>query len=420
MNAFIHLAVGCWLAFLTAQLSAQTLHTLNDIQRDVKLHSIESSDSWNFILAGQETTLSAERIVRWGAWSGVLNDQAVWLSDDSFVCGQVELNASGVTLGNDWLQVPSLPWKAIRGVVLAPPRTLDNWLALQAQMQSRSGEEDIVWLVDGKRLSGIVRVDGAQDVRGEQSIHVDSSGQNISLRLADIQAIVFSPALLGPVPEHRGSIQLSLIDGSRLWTLQIGPSPPGIGLTLDSGLQLQSIDQTSVFAGSISGVARPSATTTFLSDLSPARYRHLPDSTLRWELGTDRDVLGAALHTEHSIFLRGLATHSSSQVAYRWDGSPVRLLAEVTLAAAPPNSAERLGSVACQVLVARDGELQTVHSFSLQRAAEGAVQPLEILDLDLRDAKLIVLVTDKADYGQYGDQVLWLDARLAPDLRPTH
>jgi len=154
--------------------------------------------------------------------------------------------------------------------------------------------------------------------------------------------------------------------------------------------------------------------TSFLSDLTPARYRHLPDSTLSWELGADRDVMGGPLHTKQSIFLRGLATHSSSQVAYRWDGSPVRMLAEVTLAAALPGAAERLGSVACQVLIARDGKLQTVHSFSLRRSAEGTAQSVEMIDLELPDAQLIVLVTDKADYGQYGDHVLWLDARLHP------
>ncbi len=412
MNTMVQLAFGCWAALLVAQLSAQTLHTLDGIQRDVKLRGIDSSGTWSFEVASQQAKLSAERIVRWGAWSGVLNDQAVWLSDDSFVCGQVDMNATGVVLTNDWLQVPTLAWNAVRGLVVAPPRTLDNWLALQTQMQASSGEEDTVWLVDGRRLSGIVRVDSSRDAQGEQTIHVDSAGQSIPLRLSAIQAIVFSPALLGPVREHRGATQLCLVDGSRLWTMQVNSSPTGVRLTLDSGLQLQSIDDSSAFVGSISGIARPTAMTTFLSDLAPARYRHLSDSTLHWELGTDRDVMGAALHTEHSIFLRGLATHSSSQVAYRWDGSPVRLLAEATLAAAPPGSAQRLGSVACQVLVARGGELQTVLSFSMQRATEGTAQPIEMLELDLQDAKLIVLVTDKADYGQYGDHILWLDARL--------
>jgi hypothetical protein len=408
------LSIGLGVVFLASELPAQTLHTLGEIQREAKLKSIGSNGALSFLVAGREATIPAERIVRWGAWSGVLDDQAVWLSDDSFVCGQVSINTTGVTLTNDWLQAPSLAWKLVRGLVLAPPRTLDNWLTLHAQMQSASGEEDRVWLVDGKRLSGIVRVGEARDVRGEPTLHVDSSGQSISLRLTDIQAIVFSPTLLGSVPEHHAATQLSLVDGSRLWTTQFDPSSTGMELALECGLELQSIDESSVFTGAILGIARPSAATTFLSDLTPARYRHLPDSTLSWELGADRDVMGGALHTEQTIFLRGLATHSSSQVAYRWDGSPVRMLAEVTLAAALPGAAERLGSVSCQILIAREGKLQTAHSFSLQRAAEGTAQPVEMIDLELQHAQLIVLVTDKADYGQYGDHVLWLDARLHP------
>lgn len=403
----------CWAVLPSTQLPAQTLHTLDDIQVDAKLLSIESTEKWSFSVAEKVTKLAPARIVRWGAWSGVLDDQAVWLSDDSFICGEVNIQAAEVTVANDWLQIPTLAWNSIRGLVLIPPRTLNNWLSLSSQMQAASGEEDVVWLKDGKRLSGIVRLDDASDIQGAPTITVDSTGQTITLRLADIQAIVFSPALLGPVSKHRGATQICLLDGSRLWTTQISSSPTVSQLTLENGLLLQSIDAPEQFAGAINGIAQSAATSQFLSDLPPASYRHLPDSTLRWELGVDRDVLGAPLHTESGIFQRGLATHSSSQVAYRWDGSPVRLLAEATLAAAPAGATDRLGSVACQVLVASSGALRTVHTFQLQRPAAGSAPSVELIKLDLKDARLIVLVTDKADYGQYGDHLLWLDARLS-------
>ncbi len=412
------------------QLIAQTLHTLDTIQPDAKLLALNSDGRWSFAVGERETQLAAEQIVRWGAWTGALDDSAAWLADDSLVCGELILSASGVALASDWLDVPPLAWNSIRGLVLAPPRTLDNWLVLQAQMQAVDGEEDVLWLANGTRLKGIVRWDDASDSPIGQTLGIDvgaggvgggdvleggSGGQSIRIPLAEIKAIVFSPALLGPVPEQRGTIWISLQDGSRLKTTRIDVSPTGVQLALAGGLQLTSLDSPEQFVSAVVGIARPSAAgTQFLSELSPASYRHLPDSTLSWELGVDRDVLGDALHTRRGIFERGLATHSVSQVAYRWDGSAARLLAEVRLAAAPPGAAERLGSVACKILVARGGELQTAHAFELQRAAHGQSPPVELVDVALQDARLIVLVTDKSDYGQYGDHVLWLDARLTP------
>lgn len=413
-----------------SQLTAQTLHTLDTIQADAKLLSLTPDGQWNFAVGENKTQFAAERIVRWGAWTGLLDDSAVWLADDSLVCGELSLSSAGVALATDWLDVPPLAWNTVRGLVLTPPRTLDNWLALHTQMQAVEGDEDVLWLTNGTRLKGIIRWDDASDASAGQTLGIDVSGgdvsggdtgaggiggQTIRIPLPEIKAIVFSPALLGRMAEQPDAMWLSLLDGSRLKTTRIDSSPAGVQLTLANGLSLKSLDSPEQFVGSIVGLARPSAVgIQFLSSLSPASYRHLPDSALSWELGVDRDAMGAALHTRQGIFERGLATHSVSQVAYRWDGSSARLLAEVRLAAAPPGAAERLGSVACKILVARGGELQAVHAFELQRAAYSQTPPVELVDVALQDAKLIVLVTDKSDYGQYGDHVLWLDARLMP------
>lgn len=416
-----------WTVAISTQtrLFAQTLHTLDGIHSHANLSSLTSDGQWSFAIGDSEMQIDAEQIVRWGAWTGVLDDSAACLADGSVVCGELSLSAAGVALSSDWLDVPPLAWNTVRGLVLAPPRTLDNWLTLQAQMQAVEGEEDVLWLANGTRLRGIVRWDDSSDSPTGQTLGIDvaggdiaageSGGRTIRLALADVKAVAFSPALFGRVAEQDDALWVSLQDGSRLRTTRIDASPTGVQLTLASGLPLKSLDFVEQFVSSIVGLARPTVSgTQFLSQLSPASYRHLPDSTLHWELGVDRDILGVALHTQQGAFERGLATHSVSQVAYRWDGSAARLLAEVQLATAPAGAAERLGSVACKILVARGGELQTVHGFELRRSAPGQAPPVELVDLALQDARLIVLVTDKSDYGQYGDHVLWLDARLTP------
>lgn len=408
-----------------SQLAVQNLHTLDNIRPEAKLLALTLEGEWNFAVGKDNTQLAAEQIVRWGAWTGVRDESAVWLADDSWVCGRLSLSATGVGVASDWLDVSPLAWNAVRGLVLAPPRTLNNWLELQTQMLAVQGEEDVLWLTNGTRLTGIVRWDEAFDAPAGQTLQLevgagtavvgDTTGQSIRIPLGEIKAIVFSPTLFGRVAEPPAALWISLQDGSHLKTTRVDASPTGVQLALANGLQLKSLDFTEQFVGSIVGLARPGAAgARFLSELHPASYRHVPDSSLRWELGVDRDVYGADLHTSQGIFAGGLATHSVSQVAYRWDGSPARLLAEVRLAAVPPGAAERLGSVTCRILVARGGELQTLHEFDLQRVAHSQVPPVELLSVAVQDAQLIVLVTDKSDYGQYGDHVLWLDARLTP------
>ncbi len=395
---------------------AQILHTLDSIARPARLVALTAADQWTLAVNNQERTVASSALVRWGSWPGVLSEQAVWLSDGSLLCGAVGISDSHVTVTNDWLDAPQLVWEAIRGLVLAPPTTLANWLALQTQMEAVRGDQDVVWLAGGRKLSGILRI-SANPNSDQPTIDIDTAGQSVTLALDEIEAIVFSPTLLGPLPTHNDTSAVCLIDGSRLWVSHIAPSPSSVELTLENALRLKSFDAAPQFIPAIVSLARPTARTQFLSDLTPASYRHLSDSTLTWELGFDRDVFSQPLHSEKGIFQKGMATHSSSQVAFRWDGSAAQFLAEARMAAPAPQAAPRLGSVRCQVLLARAGKLQTVHDFSLGRIAPGAHsepdrKAIELITVDLLGAELVVLVTDKADFAQYGDHLLWLDARI--------
>ncbi len=410
---FLYLIV---LSVLPHDARAQSLHTLDTVAQPARLVALTATDLWTLAVNNQERKVASSALVRWGSWPGVLDEQAVWLSDGSFLCGPLDISGSQVTLTNDWLDSPPLAWETIRGLVLAPPTTLANWLALQTQMEAVRGDQDMVWLSGGRKLSGILRVVPTSN-SDQTSIDIDTAGQTVTMTLDEIEAIVFSPTLLGPLPTHVDATSLCLVDGSRLWVTHVTPGPSSVELTLENALSLKSFDAAPQFIPAIVSLARPQANTQFLSDLPPASYRHLPDSTLTWKLGTDLDVFNQSLHNEKGMFPRGLATHSSSQVAFRWDGTAAQFLAEARLAAPAPQADPALGSVRCQVLLARDGKLQTVREFSLERIAPSAQaladrKTCELISVDLLGAELVVLVTDKADFAQYGDQLLWLDARI--------
>ena len=397
---------------------AQTLHTSTTIHTNVQLLNFENQDQLTFQIAERETTVDSSRIVRWGQWAGVRDEQAVWLSDGSWLSGSVQFEHDSISLVNDWFKPLKLPLASVRGVVLAPPTTLERWLHLQSQMLAASGEQDIVWLAGGKKLSGIIRWPADDVASPYHSLSIDAAGQMAEVAIDKLQALVFSPTLLGPVLPNPKATQIGLADGSLLRVAQLVTETNSVSIALSGAVTLTSLDDPQRFCRTIKFMASDQAATTetgtqLLSDMQVASYRHVGDSSLSWELGVNRDLFGRSLHDRQAIYDHGLATHSTSQVAYRWDGSPGRLLAEVVVAAPPPQAVERLGNVNCQILLARGGKLESAHSFTIARRATDGATLNHLVDLDVSNAKLIVLVTDKADFGQYGDQVLWLDARVA-------
>ncbi|MEZ6136066.1 MAG: NPCBM/NEW2 domain-containing protein [Pirellulaceae bacterium] len=348
-----------------------------------------------------------ENLVRWGTWPGVVKQRAAWLADGSWLAGEMHFNASGkLEIDNDWIQTPAIDLPMLRGLVLTPPASLRRWSELQQQMAAADGTQDIVWLNSRQRISGVVRWPTNSDGTEIQHLNLETSNQTTEIDIDDVQAIVFSPTLLGPMKPHTHSM-LGLVDGSLLRVAEVTIADSRVRLRL-SGLDLISYESAAEFCQAIAYLSDQPKRNTFLQDLQPASYRNLTETKLQWELGIGQDVSGQALRSEAGLLFNGLAMHSASQVAYRWDGSPGQFLAEATLAPLDRLSAP-LGSVQCQILLAREGALQKISEFELTR--QSGAQQSQLVDVEIAGAQLIVLLVEEADFGQYGDQVFWLEAR---------
>ncbi len=392
----------------------QQLHTSDRMALDRPLQSLSTS-GWLF---GGRLTVPITDIVRWNAWPGIVKQQAVWLADGSWLVGEVQVkNGKTVAIQSDWLHIPDIDLKSIRCILLSPPASAKQWQRMQTQISSLQGGQDCVWLSDGQRVLGVLRWP-ADDLNNlTQQLVLENGNQQTELELEDVQAIVFSPALFGPTTfgsaPSNALNTLGLSDGSLLRNCEIGFTATTTQLKLASGIQLESLDSSASFSSAICYIAGQPQGTSFLSQLKPADYRNLSDTKLKWQFGADRDVSGQALLIPEGFVERGIALHSSSQIAYRWDGSAARFMAEVCLAARDPWMDAPLGSVVCKVLLARDGQLQQVHELRLARPAKDQ-PPLEaeLIDIDLSGSQLLGLVVEKADYGQVADEVFWLDARI--------
>ncbi len=403
-----------WLQFAAIEVRAQTvLHTETEIYPSARLVELDQSLNWKFAVAEQSVTLASTQVVRWGAWAGVTRNSAVWLSDGSWLVGDLQIaTPDKVTLSSDWFQPVSIPLRSIRGLVRVAPASIAAWNRLQQQLESTSGGRDIVWLAADRQVAGIVRIELNEPPDTGAVLAIENAAQTIRLDWAEVQTLVFSPALMGKLPALTDELALGLVDGSHLQVRKLNHAGESVRLTLVCGLELTSLDLRTEFSAGVSLLTSPSPRSTFLGNMEPANYRNISHTRIEWPLGTNRDLYGRPLMTEWGIVDRGIAVHSSSQVAYRWDGSRARLLAEVMLAKPPEVSDRDLGSVGCQVLLARNGKLESVKKFSVSRDSS---QPI-LLNIDLTDAQLIALVTEQGDFGPYGDHLLWLEARIAKSL----
>jgi len=404
--------------FAQSQLLAQSpLHTSDAIVPNAQLTDLDANGQWSFELNGnngaigsngQPQTLASSTIVRWGAWPGVLQKSAVWLSDGSWLVGRIEFDLpQSITLHSEWFQPAKIPLRTVRGLVMIAPASIAAWNQLHSQMEAAVGGRDTIWLTGNRQIAGVLRFELDEFDRSPRFV-LENAGQPLVVDSIEVRAIVFSPTLMGNIPVQSKQAVLGLTDGSRLNLRKVTNEAAQVRVELSDGLALQSLDSRPEFCRGVACLTNRPANTTFLAELEPASYKHIPQSQLVWPLGRNRDVLGQPLMNSLGVVDRGLAMHSSSQVAYRLDGSEKRMLVEVQLAKPADGANEQLGSVNCQVMVARAGKLQQIADFHLDRSRSDP----HFLNLDISGSQLLVLVTDQSDFAQYGDHVLWLDARI--------
>ncbi len=414
--------IGLYLAWVTlfqnvhgqaSQIDPQdpawVLHRTGSITPQSHLMDLTIQGKWVFASPQGEQSCDVTDIVRWGTWKGVQNRSAVWLVDGSWIVGTIQFEQNQLIVRSEYFEPLRISNRKVRGIVLAAPASLRSWVHLQSELQATTGNRDVVWLTGNRRVSGVLRSAIEEDgvtLRWE----VDLGGQKTVIDPKDVIAISYSPTLLGDLPRWDQEVRLGLDDGTLIYARSLDSSQSRVQMVLPSDITLKSLDSRPEFAKAIRLIERANSAAKLLSAMEPASYRNPSTNLLTYELGRDLDVYRGPLAAGDGIVSRGLAMHSPSQVAYRWDGKKANLLAEVRFAAAQDGADDRLGSVQCQILLAKDGKLVPGHTFGLDRSKP---QTMEIVKVDVTDAKLIVLVTDQSDFGSYGDHVLWLNARLA-------
>jgi hypothetical protein len=257
----------------------------------------------------------------------------------------------------------------------------------------------MVWLTNSDRVAG--------DVQGLSggSLELVSNGSRVKLPLSRVEAVILGNGQ--PANERESGLSeqanrtliAGLRDGSILYVDSLTANDRELSLVLGGGLTISGGSVTDlVFLQSLRGRF------TYLSDLEPSGYRHVPYLSIEWPYHRDRNVLGQPLIVGGKRYVKGLGLHSAARLTYRLDGRYERFQAAVAV----DDSAETKGSVTFGVYVLRNGTWQEAFTSGIVRGGEDP----KPISADVRGADGLTLTVDYADRGDELDRANWLDARL--------
>ncbi len=379
-------------------------------------------EKWNitFSTAGEKRDVPADDLVHWGARTdpetgplvllaggGTIVADEVRIEDDRLL---VRSSLWGEPAGLDPFGTVRLPLSALRGVVLRLPAGPLGRDRLVQRILSAEGAKDRLLLQNGDVLSGTLlgqRTQSSDDVAPglePEFLEFDCGGGKIDVPLGKVVAITFDPTLVDAPTPSGVRVLIGFRDGTCITAAKVVSDDQTIEATLATGVTIRSNPGVNVWR-ELSLLRVLGGRVVYLSDLSPAGYKHVPYLDLPWSYSTDRSVGGGRLRAKDVVYTKGLGMHSTSRLSYRLRGPYRRLEAELAV----DDSAGGLGSVTFRVFVADDaGEWKPAYGSPVVRGGDA---PLS-MSVDLSGAKHIALIVDFADRGDVLDHADWLSARL--------
>ncbi len=367
-----------------------------------QLTAIDNDGTLRFAGEQGERKLPLEELVRWGHPLPVRQSVTalgrplvqVILADGGLLVGDLRrIDAENLTLISDLFDEIKLPLDQVRGLILQPPAGRHERDRLARQIEQAQQTADRLVLINGDELSGRLK-----SFEGDQfSLETDLGA--VEVPSEKVAALVLNPLLVSKAEQSGRTTLVGFRDGSLLAAERLVMTPEQMGLQLAGNVILRTPATDSVVSlQPLGGKA------TYLSDLEPHSYRHVPFLTIEWPYARDRNVLGSRLAAADRLYSKGLGMHSAARLAYRLDRPYARFAAEIALDA----TAGRRGSVVFRVFTNSGDQWQQVYASPLLR---GGDKPIPI-SVDLTDAQALILLVDYADAADTLDHANWLDARL--------
>lgn len=392
---------GLWMgaASLVATATERELQTVDGRRLSARLTGIDANWQLTFEIEGQAETFPAGEIVAWGAPVEADGAGTQWLLPERGIVvaeilggdqNSVELDSLLFSLQSGPVGRVRLPMELIRGALFRPPGDRRQYDQLLFRLIDAPGGADRLVLDNGDELSGTLkRLDAA-------GAKIESTVGEVEIASARLRALALDSDLLAASRRDELRMMVGFGDGSRLIAESLSMADGEIRITPWGGKTWLAVPQDIVFLQPLGGAA------TYLSDLEPESYRHVPFLDLPWSYHLDRNANAGQLRSGGRLYVKGVGMHSAARLTWPLDGGPRRFAADVAL----DDSVGSRGSVVFRVFA------DTTERFA-SPVIRGGDAPLPV-SVDLSGARRVSLIVDFADRGDELDHANWLDARLVP------
>lgn len=380
---------------------------------EARLAGVAADRLFTFQVGTQARRVPADDLVAWGAPAEPRDAPQVIMADGSLLVVRDVLKTDDgrLLLDSDAFGEFAVPRSSIAAVLLRPPidpqrrDRLAGRFAPSSRPESEpasparpSPHSDRLLLENGDELSG--RITAVTD----SSVEITGDIGPLTVDRQRITALAFSPLSSDAVRKDDASHRERRPSPRRLLVgLRDGSIFHASALTIDHDqMQAELFDrvkvvapaQAVVFTQAIGGRA------TYLSDLEPESYRHLPYLSLDWPYRLDANVTGTRLRADGRIYAKGIGMHSTARLTFRLEKGYRRFEADLAI----DDQTQRRGSVVFRVLAGP----REIYKSGVVR---GGDPPLPI-SVNVSGVSQLSLVVDYADRADELDHADWLNARL--------
>jgi NPCBM/NEW2 domain len=282
----------------------------------------------------------------------------------------------------------TIPIDSVLGMVLTPPTDSDAFDQLWNRVRSEPRTTEVVWLINGDRMTGGFL--GMSD----QAIKLQIDGKPVEVDRTGVVALGFDPAVV-TYPRPAGDfLELTLADGSRLGVT---------GARIDKGQVVATLRFGQVIHVPLAELLRIDPRTerlVYLSDRKPDGQSYIPYFGPTRPYRVDQTVEGHRFQLGGHVYERGLGTQSRTLLAYKLKAGDKRFQTSVGV----DERAGPLGSVVFRVLI--DGKAVVTTPSLTARDNPQAI------DVDVSQAKVLILATEFGDRGDVRDLADWVEARI--------
>ena len=398
MNAVaIHSFVLVLVLVMVSRLVAAepTLRLADGSSKPAKLVAVDIDADGTLFFAsqtGDAKPVRADDVIAWGMPREPAGGDLLLLADGGVLVADILSMKSGTAVVDSrTFGEIEVPTSYVQAIILRPPLAIRQRDAYIRKARSAQLRSDQVWLANGDTL------DGALSAIDDESIQLRQGERNVTLPLDAIAAILLSRKATEPAKHALRHATIGFADGSRIVADEFAFAKEQQAAKIRSGDLSFSVDPAKIV------FLQPSSKRiTYLSDLKPVTYRHIPLLDVKWDHQPDANVLGGKLRCRDRLYLKGLGVHSASVLTYRVPDGTKQLVGRIGI----DDSANGGGSAIFRVFV-DDGSGKWKSRFTSE-VVRGGEAPRDIT-IDLKDARQVSLMVDYADRGDVLDHADWLD-----------